>query len=111
MTLMVELQKKTKSRDMTYTVYHSMRAKYHHQGEPLFSDKLLTFEGFVEHVGLRPSPEHRLRRKDKSVGFQPENLEWYIAPWNQETKRKTTEDRLWEIKMAKELGISLSALD
>lgn len=57
--------------DETHMAYHN----YGGRGITV-SPELRTFEGFLAHLGPRPSIDHSLDRIDNSKGYEPGNVRW-----------------------------------
>ncbi len=38
-----------------------------------------SFENFLEDMGRKPSPQHQLRRTNKSMDYTPENCKWIVS--------------------------------
>jgi hypothetical protein len=74
-----------------------------------------SFEAFFSYIGKRPSPIHRLDRRDNSKGYFPGNVRWIV---HQENCRNTRQNRIvkWNRKAqclaawAIELGINKNTL-
>lgn len=61
-----------------YRAWAGMRARCRRAGLPL-SPRCEVFDQFLEEVGPRPSPHHRLRRRDPEDGFTGENCHWALV--------------------------------
>lgn len=70
---------------------------------------------FVEHVGLRPSPDHEIDRIDNAKGYVPGNVRWSTST-EQKLNRKNTVwlehdgRRMCLTHWARELGLDPSTL-
>ena len=45
------------------------------------------FQNFLSDMGMRPSPNHSIERKDNSKGYAPDNCEWATRQQQQRNKR------------------------
>lgn len=81
---------KTRCYNLNYKTYH----RYGGRGifvDPAFS----TFEGFIQHIGPRPSPLHQLDRIDNDKNYEPGNVRWadrVVNANNKSTTKKLTID-------------------
>ena len=70
----------------TYRTWSAMKARCFRKTSPDYKnygargitvcDGWMAFEGFVQDMGERPSPEMTLERKDADKDYAPENCEW-----------------------------------
>lgn len=77
------------SRSKEYQVYSNMRSRCEYVGHPQYKDwggrgikvcdRWLGIDGFtnfLEDVGMRPSPDHTLDRRDNDGNYEPDNVGW-----------------------------------
>lgn len=48
---------------------------------------LYSVENFVADMGLKPTPEHELDRRDNDLGYSPENCRWVTRKVNDRNRR------------------------
>lgn len=97
--------------DATHPAYHNYGGRGITVHEPWIND----FGAFIKHVGLRPSKDHSLERKDNDAGYVPGNLRWATRV-EQGNNRRT--NRIIEhagrkqtvSEWARELGVSKGLL-
>jgi hypothetical protein len=84
---------------------------YLERGITVHPEWLRSFEAFLQEVGLRPSPDHTLERKDNDKGYIPGNVVWATR----HTQARNQRSNVWveidgERKIlkdwARELGVS-----
>jgi len=69
-----------------YKVWGNMRSRCLNPNHPRYKDwggrgitvvdKWLTFDGFYDDMGERPSPKHTIERRDNTLGYSKENCYW-----------------------------------
>jgi hypothetical protein len=57
-------------------------------------DEWRTFGQFLEDVGERPSPRHRLERVDKAGDWEPSNVQWLERRPKRKARRRLRRPRL-----------------
>lgn len=75
----------------------------------------LSFKAFLDDLGLRPTPEHSLGRKDNDGDYEPGNCEWQTEP---QQRRNTSYShylehdgkRLTVAEWARETGLNVHTL-
>jgi hypothetical protein len=60
---------------------------YAEKGRSVCEEWRMSFESFLAHVGMAPTPRHTLDRIDNSKGYQPGNVRW--ATFTQQTRNRT----------------------
>ena len=103
-------QKTTKEKHPLYGSWSWIRRM---RTKSSISDEWLNFDNFVKDMGSRPTPQHRLDRKDKAQGYSKSNCYWKEtisnkdAAANQRAHRKRDPDRFKGYDLKRSYGITL----
>lgn len=84
--------------------YHNFK-KYGAIGITICDEWANSFEAFFTDMGMPPTPEHELDRKDNSKGYSKENCRWATKKENNRNRR---DSRIMEIKGEKMTMIAAS---
>lgn len=102
---------------MMYRCFNEKSPSYPHYGGRgiTVAPELQTLQGFLDAVGLPPTPEHQLDRIDNNGNYEPGNLRWATPTENLRNQRrsrilthkgKTQAMSAW----AEEIGVSVQVL-
>ena len=110
------------SRTAEYKAWRDMRQRCHNVKSlsyPNYGDRGIevhtkwkhSFIAFIEHIGLKPSPEMSLDRIDNDKGYIPGNIRWATPKTQANNKRQPKDTILFKGETAKEATVRLGFKD
>lgn len=67
---------------------HQAWKNYGGRGIGVCAEWVRSFSSFLDHIGLRPSEDHELDRKDNSRGYEPGNVRWTTRSTQAKNRRE-----------------------